>query len=131
VANELEKKKPRAIGRPTKYKKEYCEQLVNHMAKGFSFESFAGSIGVNRDSLYEWCKVYPDFSDSKKCGLDKSLLFWEQIGMDGLMGKIENFNASTFIFSMKNKHFWTDRKEVDLQTENKISILVEKQDEEL
>ena len=32
------------VGRPTDYKKEYCELLIEHMAAGFSFESFAGKL---------------------------------------------------------------------------------------
>ena len=28
------------VGRPTKYKPEYCEMLIEHMSEGLSFESF-------------------------------------------------------------------------------------------
>jgi hypothetical protein len=120
-----------AVGRPSKYKKEYCELLVAHMSKGFSFESFAATINVNRDSLYEWSKVHSEFSDAKKCGVDKSLYFWEQIGLNGVVGNIENFNASAFIFNMKNKHFWTDKKEVEMNSSQAITISVDRDDSEL
>ena len=68
-------------GRPTKYKTEYCELLINHMAAGYSFLSFAGLIRVNQDSLYEWERVYPEFSESKKRGFELSRLFWEGLGI--------------------------------------------------
>jgi len=97
------------IGRPTLYKPEYCAMILGHMREGFSVESFAGVIGVSRDSIYEWAKVYPDFSDTLKAGKDASLLHWERIAMAGMMGKVPGFSASTFIFNMKNRFGWRDQ----------------------
>ena len=98
--------KTKRKGRPTKYKEEYCEKLVAHMAKGLSYESFAGLIGVHRETLYEWERKHEIFSDSKKIGKEKCLLFYETIGVQGMLGKIPNFNATTWIFKMKNKFGW-------------------------
>jgi len=99
-------------GRPTKYKDTYPQELVDHMNKGFTFESFAGLIDVNKDTLYEWKSVYPLFSDAHKNGVAKSLLFWEKLGVGGSVGQIDGFNTAAWIFNMKNKHKWTDRQEV-------------------
>lgn len=89
------------MGRPSKYQSEYCEQLVAHMSQGLSFESFAGSVGVHRDTLYQWAKDYPEFSDAKKEGWAASLLFYEQIGLQGMQGQLNKFNATSWIFTMK------------------------------
>ena len=45
--------------------------LVEHMAAGLSFESFAAVIEVSRFVLYDWCKVHDEFLDAKKVGFDK------------------------------------------------------------
>lgn len=95
---------PKPIGRPTKYKEEYCNHLIEHMANGFSFESFAAHCNVNIDTLYEWCKVHEAFSEAKKIGKPKSLYKLEQIGMAGMLGKIKNFNPASWIFTCKNRH---------------------------
>lgn len=100
-----------AGGQPTKYRHEYCEQLIKHMSEGLSFESFAGTIGTHRDTLYEWCKVHEKFSDAKKQGRDISLLWWEKIGRAAVAGKVAGFSAAAWIFSMKNKHMWVDKTE--------------------
>lgn len=92
------------IGRPTSYKEEYCEMLIEHMRHGYSFESFAATIDVNRDTLYEWCKVHAKFSDAKKIAKDKSLLFFEKVGIAGMTGKLKGFNVAVWIFSLKNRH---------------------------
>ena len=123
------KKTTKKLGAPTKYKAEYCKQLIAHMAEGLSYESFAGLIGVHRDTLYEWEKVHSIFSDSKKIGKAKLLLFFEKLGRAGITGKINGFNASTYIFTMKNKCNWTDKQEIDATTNSTITI--EQQDADL
>lgn len=106
-------------GRPTDYKPEYCEMLIEHMSHGYSYESFAGKLRVARDTLYNWEKLFPDFSYSKKVGKEASLLRWETIGLDGIEGRIEKFSAPTYIFTMKNRHNWTDKVEVEAGEETK------------
>lgn len=99
-------------GQPTKYKTEYCEMVTKHMSEGLSFESFAGVIGVNRDTLYEWAKVHQNFSDAKTKGTAASLLFWEKLGRQiTIKGK---GNIAGWIFNMKNRFIdtWKERHEV-------------------
>ena len=84
-------KKKHAGGRPSKYKKEYCEMIVVYFdieptkevevvttfKNGTTRESseerpnhlkflnkFARSIGVCHDTLIEWTKRHPEFSDA-------------------------------------------------------------------
>ncbi len=92
------------IGRPTKYKKRFAQDLIKHMSKGYTFESFAGEIGVCFDTLYEWAKplVHAEFSEAKKNGEAKRLLFLERLGILAIGGKIPNFKETTYIFTMKN-----------------------------
>ena len=78
------------------------------MSKGFSKDVVAAKLGISRDTLYEWAKTHDDFSDSIKRGEAKSLYFWEKIGMDGMLGKIKGFNATVWIFVMKNRFHYRD-----------------------
>jgi len=87
--------------------------LIDHMASGLSFEAFAGVIGVNQDTLHEWVKVWPAFSEAKKDGLAKGRIFWEKIGHAGMSGKIKNFNSTVWVFSMKNRFGWRDKQSVE------------------
>lgn len=84
------------------------------MSNGFSYESFAAKLGVTRDCLYKWEKSHPEFLYSKKVGKEKMLLLFEQIGLDAMMGNIEKFAASTYIFTMKNKCGWKDSVEQEI-----------------
>lgn len=113
---------PSNAGRPTKYLKEYCQLLIEHMNTGYSYESFAGIIEVNRDTLYAWEKEFPQFSDAKKIAIEKGLMFWEKIGIDHIINSSESsgsgegassssksLNASAWIFNMKNRFKWRDK----------------------
>ena len=116
------------LGRPTLYKPEYDEMLKDHMSEGFTYESFAGLIRVNQDTIYEWEKVYPSFSEAKKIARSLQLYANEKILADIVKGKIRNANVTGHIFKMKNCHKWTDRIEqttIDLSKEETKALLEE------
>lgn len=114
-------------GRPTKYKPEYDEMLIEHMSSGLSFESFAGVISVNQDTLHEWAKVNPSFSEAKKIAFSKCRCWWEKAGISGLWGsKDSTFNAAVWIFNMKNRFKWTDKVEVESSQTNTITLAYRK-----
>ena len=100
-------------GRPTKYKKEYCELLIKHMSQGLSFESFAAFVNVNPDTIYEWLKKNKEFKEAYVFAKIKCLFFWEKLGIAGAAGKVKCFNNATWIFNMKNRFLWRDRAELD------------------
>lgn len=105
----------RPVGRPTKYKAEYCEDLINHMKRGLSFESFAGAVSVCIETIYTWIREYPEFLEAKQIGFSKNRYYWESLGVAGTAGKIDRFNSTAFIFNMKNRfpREWRDRHEID------------------
>lgn len=107
------------FGRPTTYKPEYCEQLIEHMAKGYSFEAFGGVLGVSRDRVYEWAKKHPDFAEAKDVGLSRNLMYYEQQGNQGMWIDKEGpvLNNTLWVFNMKNRHGWTDRKDIQIKAE--------------
>lgn len=53
-------------GRPTKYKSEYCDEVVKFCSTGLSLTAFAGSILVARSTINEWMEQHPEFSEAVK-----------------------------------------------------------------
>ena len=88
-------------GRPSKYKKEFCEQVVEFCRDGSTFEEFASEIGVCVETINEWARKKPEFSAAKKRAKANSLRWWCKIGKAGALGKIKNFQNSVWIFTMK------------------------------
>lgn len=100
------------MGRPAKYQPKYCDIAYKYMAKGHSKQAVAGKLGISRDTLYEWCRKYPKFSDTIKVGEMKSLQYWEELGMKAMMGKVKGFKPSFWIFTMKARFGWRDNSPV-------------------
>jgi hypothetical protein len=129
----MSEKKKNLGGRPSEFKPEYCSELIKHMEEGLSFESFAGVVGCCKQTLYTWCENHPEFLDSKKKAFEKNRLFWEKVGVQGMfMGGNENpFNATVWIFNMKNRFNWRDKQEVENigEAQTKVTVyLPEKKD---
>lgn len=111
-------------GRPTKYKKEYDEKLYDHLSKGYSYETFGCTIGVSKQTIYDWEKKHASFLDAKKAGWDVGQLYWEAQGKSGMRSK--TFNATIWIYNMKNRfrksETWSPvKEEIQSNVEFKLS----------
>lgn len=103
-----------AGGRPSKFKPEYCEAIIDFMSNGRSAVAFAHSIGVCRDTITEWVKVHPEFSLSFKRASQAAQSYYEDVLTRGMNGEIKNFNVVACIFAMKNRFGadWREKQEV-------------------
>lgn len=97
-----------AGGRPSEYRPEYCEMVIEHMSKGYSLTSFAGSIRKNRNAVYEWMRTHAEFGDAvtiarsaRVTELERQLLRVERGG-----------EVAARIFALKNADptEWRDQK---------------------
>lgn len=102
------------------------------MSVGGSYETFGAYLGekygsemmVSKQTLYDWEKKHPEFLDSKKRGFACSQLFYEQVGIKGMMGEIKKFNVTAWIFNMKNRFGWRDRSQVEVETKHQNEMVV-------
>lgn len=51
-------------GRPSSYHAGRCNEIIAIMREGYSITAAAGSMGVNRDTIYHWVRVHAEFSDA-------------------------------------------------------------------
>lgn len=112
------------MGRPSLYKPEYCEMLLEHMEQGFSLESFAGKLRVSRETLYEWMRVHADFSDTVKIAKGLSQYKWEELGREMMMGRAPGSVPSLYMFNMKNRFGWADQPKESDDDKNKSRQIV-------
>lgn len=100
------------MGRPTLYKPEYCEEVVSHMRGGFSLESFAGKIGVHKDSLYAWRDAHEDFSDAIKRAQSACQYFWEHKLVQTVDAPKE-MNATSVYFALKCRFGYKETQSIE------------------
>ena len=133
-------------GRPSKYKKKYCKEIIEYFQKDPTREvvvehfsqktgqkidiieekpngpptlyGFAASIEVCHDTLNEWKTTHPEFSAAIKKAKALQADFVVHNAMTG------NSPAAFSIFMMKNNHGWKDKQEID--TTLKVSGLDDK-----
>ncbi len=120
-ATKKEAEEAAPVGRPSKYEPHFCEALVQHLSQGFRYQAFAGVVGVHIDTLYEWEKTHPEFSDAKKMGLGLNLYWWEKKAINHLLNESTpgagstSLNSTVYIFNMKNRfpELYRDKQEID------------------
>lgn len=100
-------------GRPTKYKPEYCDAVIQHMENGASITSFAASIDVARSTINEWISKHPEFSDAVKIAKAKCAAWWESLGRNNAISG--DGNATLVIFGLKNMaaEDWREKHNLD------------------
>ena len=96
----------RPVGRPSKYKPEYCEEFQNLSAQGLTALSIAEEFDVHTDTLQEWRKVHPEFSVAYTRGAQKRSNYYMRLAQDNLSNKDFNFNMFRWMtkFVCDKKH---------------------------
>ena len=132
---------PKKKGRPSKYREEFDIQAYKLCLLGATDEELAGFFEVNVDSIYEWKKVHPSFSETIKKGKEVAdatvaeSLYKRATGYNHAAVKIFNDNGSemivpyvehyppdptSMIFWLKNRQpaKWRDKQEVQQTSVN-------------
>ncbi len=82
-------------GQPTKYREEYCDMLVKHMAEGGSFESFAAIVDAGVSTLWVWTEAHPMFLDAKLRGEPKAYKWHEDLAKAMATGSLRSVKSET------------------------------------
>lgn len=128
-ASKTPKKKPKKKAKPIKrkpslrsvtlevlqksreYDSDFALKLVEHMRKGFSFDSFGAAIGVPISKLKEWKLLHDDFQAAAEIGEAKSIEYWEKLLIDMALGRARG-NGKLVELVMKCRFLWTDKRVV-------------------
>jgi hypothetical protein len=88
-------------GRPTLYRREMCDRLVDAMAKGLTAEAAAARIGISARSLFYWQQQHPEFLQAIQEGRQRSQLWWEERAI--AMANGESGNTQIVVLGLRNR----------------------------
>lgn len=102
-------------GRPTKYKPAFCDRVIELASEGASKAEIALDLNICYATFDNWQNYNPEFLEAVKKAERLSQGWWEKKGREATFGGIDGFNATSFIFNMKNrfKADWRDKQEVE------------------
>ena len=97
-------------GRPTKYKPEYCDMIVEHFLDGGHMLTFAHEVSVSKQTLYDWCDKYPAFLDARERANNAAAVYLNNIAKGLMTGDLKGLHG-TWSMNMKNRFNWSDKVE--------------------
>jgi len=90
----------RPVGRPSGYRPEYCERVIELGKDGASPAQMAADLGItHRNTLDDWAEVHPEFSEAYTHARTQAQAWWERTGMAGL--NADRFNGLVWKTSMQ------------------------------
>ena len=103
-------------GRPTEYKREYAQQIIELMRQGLSLTAAAAEIGVWRQRIYEWAEQDEELADATKWGQALRTNFLEK----RLLSATDGPTVTSSIFALKNSapDEWRDKHDHELSGPN-------------
>lgn len=113
------------MGRPSEYREEYCEAIIEFMAQGYSLTAFAGSIRVAKDTVYEWIKHHRAFSDATARARVARVTALEA----KLLRSRKGAETTAAIFALRNADptEWRDIKHTQVDHTHKVELLSDSQ----
>jgi hypothetical protein len=99
-------------GRPTKYKSDFCDEVIELGKEGKSLVQMAAHFDISRQTIDNWAAENPEFLEALSRAKVHSQDWWENMGMKGMVG--DKFNAAVWKKSMEARFRddYTERKEL-------------------
>ncbi len=106
------------MAKPTKYKPQYCDELIEHMAKGGHFRGFCGTVSVCEKTGHTWLDKHDEFKEAYGIAKSRCYLWWERLLLSKIVSHKDDtqLNTTAWIFTMKNLFGWRDRHDIEQTT---------------
>lgn len=101
-------------GRPTAYDPSHCETVIELGKAGKSLVQMAAHFDVTRETIYEWARVHPQFSDALSRAKTHSQDWWENAGQTGMLGGQFNNGVWNKVMSCRFREDYSEPKNVIL-----------------
>lgn len=89
-------------GRPTKYKPEFCDLVIEVGEQGGWLCEMAEACDVHRNTFDFWIKEHPEFLEALTRAKQKAQAWFERTGREAMFA--EKFNSSLWQKQMSARH---------------------------
>lgn len=102
------------FGRPTLYRPEYCEVVIEAGKEGKSRVEIADDLDVDRTTIDNWAKAHPDFFRALARAKDAEQAWWERQGRTNITA--QHFQSSMWSRSMAARFpdDWREKQDMNL-----------------
>ena len=100
------------VGRPTLYRPEYCEKVIELGREGKSLVQMAAHFDVSRPTISEWASEHPEFSKALDRAKVHAQNWWENQAQTGMHAKVFNSKIWEVSVRARFREDYTERKEV-------------------
>ena len=97
--------------------------MVEIMREGRSQMEVARDLDISYQTFLDYQDVHPEFLEAVKHGRALSEAWWSDLGRQGATGENPDANATFFIFNMKNRFGWSDRRDVHQTGDVNINVV--------
>jgi len=120
-----EVKVKRPVGRPSKYRPEFCDRVIELGKQGYSYAEIAAELEIDKASLFDWAKAHEEFSTALRAAKTYEQAWFEREARSNM--KNRDFNANLWYRSAASRFRddYTERKETQLTGANGGAIQVE------
>jgi hypothetical protein len=115
-------------GRPTLYKPEYCEQVIELGKQGKSIAQMCSHFEIARSTIDQWAVDNPEFSEAFTRAKVEMQAVLEALAFDGLKNKEFNANLWKTTMQARFREDYTERKEVSGPDGGPVQVVIADKD---
>ena len=118
-------KEKRPVGRPSKYKPEFCQQIIELGKQGKSIAQMAAHFDVDKASIFRWMDESEDFRTALARAKAHSQTWWENKAQENMDNR--NFNAQLWLKSVASRFRddYTERTQTEITGKDGGAVKVE------
>jgi hypothetical protein len=107
-------------GRPTKYKPEFCDLVIEVGEQGGWLAEMAEACDVVRSQMDVWAEAHPEFSEALTRAKQKAQAWFEKQGRIGLTA--DKFNSALWAKQMSARHRMEYSDKLDVEHSGGITV---------
>lgn len=118
-------------GRPSDYKPEYCEQVVDLGKAGKSVAQMCAHFDISRQTIDNWAEAHPEFLEALSRAKVHMQAKLEELGFAGLTS--DKFNAAVWKVTMaaRFRADYTERTEHTGKDGSALTVIIQSADAEI